>query len=237
VYHYGGALPFERWNVYDGYGEAISGQYVFFVGNQAGTRFAFHKADDRISNEYYWPTINDILLPGAQFRLFRTNVPTAQVTPPLGTGDSGLVTINAGLPNTPWEEVTLSRNTSTDNADEPIYFTMAPGFTYQLVEVAAPAGFQTPLGQWRIVVDSNAPGGFTITNIGGVAMPGFQRIPGSDPLPPDHVEWFLGNWQQMYLPLAGGGGRSTFTMAGAMALGIAGLMVSAIVIKKGKVKG
>ena len=211
-------------------------EYHWHVGNRDGLMFDFHKVNrDGFSRDNWQVTINGYLLAGARFRLFRSNVPTAQLSPALSTGSDGLVLLDLnGSPNAPWTEVPLSRDISTANPNTPMYFVITPGFTYQLVEVLAPAGFQVPMGQWRLVYDNTVLGGVNITPIGGVPIPEIRYAPCScNTAGCEGGRWYVGNWVQFELPLAGGAGIIRFAMAGAaFILAAAGLSAYMVLRKK-----
>jgi len=199
-------------------------------------RFAFFKTDYRL---YTGTNPLDYLLPDAQFRVFRSQAPASLIVPPLGIGAAYLVTMDSSNnPNAPWEEVTLTRSSSSANTDAYIYFYMIPGFYYQIVEVLAPIGFQTPMGQWRVEVCEIAPEGFVVTPIGGGSIPPLIPIPPTlcgDP-PEDcecvTVSWFVGNMRDFDLPLTGGLGIGAPVAAGAVAIVVAGVASFLIVLKR-----
>jgi len=191
----------------------INNYDINFESPSAG--FRFYKTNYTLYNS---PRNFAGLLPGAQFRVFRTTTATAP-----GTGDAGLVLLDSSNnPIAPWEEVTMTRNTSQSGSGAlPVAFDMSIGFTYQLVEVMAPAGFQMPFGQWRIVINDLHPAGFTVTPIGNIHPPPFvYRIVGED------IDWFVGNMRQVELPMSGGIG----TMAGALGFATIGMTIIVLAI-------
>ena len=187
-----------------------------------GVRFDFHKTNQRIFEN---PRVA-VLLPGAQFRLFRAETEALG-----GVGSGGLVP--ADLTGTPWVEVTdpavVLNLLSTNIESEPISFYMTPGFIYQLVEVVAPSGYQVPFGQWQLRLSDTNPATIIFTTIGDPSTPGF--IPNN--FSPIDIDWFLGNRQSFDLPLTGGDGMSILlAVTGTMLIATAGIMI--IFIKKRK---
>jgi len=166
----------------------------WYVGNERVVPFIFHKTDDQIYNVQDWDRINDFLLSGATFELYRFN------------GDSpGNVIITpdmVGQNSNQWQRVG-DFVTSTGNPDEPIVFEIIPGRVYQLVETQAPSGFEMPGGQWRIVADDD--GSFTIIAIGDTTIPAFVNIGDG---------YYVGNRPITMLPISGGTGRGLFTLVG-----------------------
>ena len=196
------------------------------VGNLREWRFEFHKTDYRL---YYRPAgqvAANWLLPGAHFRLFRF----------IGTGQPGAdekVTQGiSGNVGTRWEEVTLDRSISTGLIGEPIWYFIDPRFTYQLVEVMPPAGFQPPWGQWRIWIGEvplpSTPGqiGIRVETIGrGPLTPDFTYESGN---------WFLGNFRVFELPLAGGRSANMYNLSGLLVISVAMLFGGMIFVKRAK---
>ncbi|MCL2377572.1 MAG: hypothetical protein FWC77_00440 [Defluviitaleaceae bacterium] len=187
--------------------------------------FAFYKTDGRLYEDPY--VIQ--LLAGAQFRLFRY---LSFSTP--GTDASGLVIIDSnGNQQAGWEEIFFHNNvyTSSDVPGEYISFTMDPRFSYQLVEVVAPAGFQLPFGQWRVTYDGSPD--FVVEGIGNSHALEFVRIPSGIG---DDVDWFVGNMWDFELPLAGGSGTMLFMMGGGtlLAIGVPLLMYIMFISKKAR---
>ncbi|MCL2361310.1 MAG: hypothetical protein FWC73_05810 [Defluviitaleaceae bacterium] len=207
-----------------------------FVGSE---RFEFIKTDQQLYSTP--PVINPV--EGAQFILFRTNVPTVQAT--LGTGSDGLVTINpsTNLPNTPWVAVQFATGNyvATSTTSSYIAFDMDPRFTYQLVELVPPLVFQAPLGQWRVTYNMVAAAGvnpFEVVSIGGQFMPlainslAPQLNATTHPnLPRRHSLWYIGNMLQFELPMSGGSGAMVFVIAGGVSIAIALIAMVGIMVK------
>jgi len=178
------------------------------------------------------------LLQGARFRVFRTDInPTLANLP---TNSLGLITFDpiTSAPNAPWEEVEMldDIHISPGSFGVPLGFEMDPGFTYQLVEYFAPAGFQIPFGQWRVRYDTSAPNNVAFQYIGEVPPPMF--IPNTTVLQPGVPEqvWFVGNMPVLELPLTGGTGTVLYVVAGFTAISAAVLAAIFIVWKKGNDK-
>jgi len=189
--------------------------------------FPFHKTNQHLYYNPQWNNqawVDSILLPGAEFSLFRYNGP--------GSPSAELVTpvlVEAGT----WTYVGSS--VSTGLIGGPIVFQLLPGRYYHLVETSVPVGFQIPMGQWRI----NIADGFVISTTGGLPMPEFVYVPCNCESANCENEgvWFVGNWLQIILPLTGGEGSSMFlTTAGASVMGGAALLLLVLLCikKKGK---
>jgi len=169
------------------------------------------------------------LLPGAHFRLYRTNVANP------GTSDAYLVTAaNSSGQDPMWVSRPMVNNISQPGpTPAPIAFYMSPGYTYQLVEVLAPSGFQVPLGQWRIVIDDTSPTGFVVTPIGGNTIPPLQYVCSCDSNQcTGDGNWYLANMPEFDLLLAGGSGAMMFAIAGSGALVMAAIMAVVLVGKR-----
>jgi len=200
--------------------------------------FDFLKTNSRI---YGRPRYIE-LLPGAEFRLFRAHIPedglaTQGIT--LGADSSGLVATASLYPLGPWQEVLFANGSTTMSSTDttPISFSMDPRFTYQLVEVAAPTGFQLPGGQWRFTHDIVA-NAFTLNHpqiIGHTHMPGFVEYSPSYVYGYGNVYWYLGNFPTQNLPFTGGDGEAAaFMVVGASFIGAALLFVFVVVYLKNK---
>jgi len=204
--------------------------------------FDFMKTDYQI---YHDPRVIEFL-PGAEFRVFRTVMPTAALSLPGGIlGTNVLVTpgntfpanafppLGAGI----WQEVYFANNDTlmASTTTAPISFTMDPRFVYQLVEVTAPAGFQLPGGQWRLTHTPNAVSVWSLNAdspqiIGHMHTPEFVQY--AESYLPSHgdVMWYLGNFRPQNLPLTGGEGETAmFMAAGAGVIGV-GLLVFVVVV-------
>jgi len=161
-----------------------------------GVTFQFFKTDQQV---YENPRIAEPL-GGARFRVFRTE------NQHVATNTSGLIFLDQNNePNAPWEEVFMTVDESPWSfASQPLTFSMTPGWIYQLVEYQAPNGFQIPMGQWRLRVNYYDASLIDIEPIGGINIPPF--------VPNDftniNIEWFLGNWADLELPMTGGAGFS-----------------------------
>ncbi|MCL2571574.1 MAG: InlB B-repeat-containing protein [Defluviitaleaceae bacterium] len=138
------------------------------------------------------------LLNGATLYLFVYNgdgsPSLTKITPDMTTGQ-----------NPQWTRVAY--RTSSNAA---MVFTMTPDRYYQLVEVSPPAGYQMPMGQWRITVVEGihpAPATLDITAVGGEPMPNIT--PGNAP-----ETYLVLNWAVIILPMTGGMGTRLFMYAG-----------------------
>jgi len=149
-------------------------------------------------------------LPGAHIRLY---IYTGDGSPP-----KEIVT-QSMIDNGVW--ILAGEGIST--VDDPLIFTMLPGRYYQFIETLPPLGFQAPLGQWRVTVDSALPATefpvLDITPVGGITIPDIAPMPD-----PDNEGMYIAqtyliyNWSDFVLPLAGGGGVNTFLFVGASLL-------------------
>ena len=88
---------------------------------------------------------------------------------------------------------------------------LSPG-SYMLVEVETLPGYQLPLGQWLIEVDDTFEITITAHGIDSVTLPpAFKFSLNGENL-------LLPNYQQMVMPMAGGGGLVTLTVLGVVLL-------------------
>jgi len=200
------------------------------IGNLRGPRFEFLKTNYNIYNDP--DHIN--LLAGAQFRVFRAPIESVNAS-------TGLITITAGVPNAPWEPVAdanIVNMTSTTNPNQPVAFYMTrPGFVYQIVEIAAPPGFQVPFVQWRISYNN---GVFEDETIGvGYPQNDFRDLDPCDcgapaaSCPRGKIIWFLGNHREFELPLTGGMGMSLMLVAaGTLLIAAAAVMIIVVKLRK-----
>ena len=150
-------------------------------------------------------------LPNAEFRLFVFNGTT---TPPPGLVTSDM--IGSGVSQ--WTEVRIQESCTTDA----MVFRMRPGRHYQLLETIPPVGFQLPIGQWRITVDTAvkpAHPTLYITRIG-------ESVPAITPCTAPET-YLIINWANLALPFTGGRGARTFVLSGAVVvfLGFSGAAV------------
>jgi len=205
--------------------------------------FPFHKADNYIYNQDQWATagfINGTLLPGATFSVYRYMGG--------GTPASTIVTqamITAGT----W--VYVDTATSTGNPATPMVFALLPGMYYQIIEISPPAGFQMPMGQWRVRTVERVVGGVTevgfrvVTVSEGAPSPGFVNIlPGGagNTVNATYNAYFggtfyLGNWLIIDLPLTGGmGGATTIIVAGSIVMGFGMIAVVVVFLHKKRMR-
>jgi len=210
--------------------------YSWFVGNIRDLTFEFHKTDEMLYLSFppaggepmTWSEMQNFLLAGAQFRLFRYHIPNSEMTLTPGLTDNYLVehdpAHSSGNPYFPWVPVDLTQSISTGNQSTPIWYDIDPRFTYQLVETEAPSlpvPFITPWGQWRIGSELyQGEYQITVLRVGDPTMPDFIEIP-------ELGYWFVGN--RRYLPpLTGASPVSPLTVAGIsvilLGLGIIGII-------------
>ena len=169
---------------------------VWHVSNEPVVSFRFHKTDQQL---YTTPDLSeidvaDILLSGAVFQLYRF------------IGDGPVPNEIVNIDNLGVWELAGAPQTSSGLMNNPIIFALDPAYVYQLVEVSAPAGFNLPMGQWRITVDAN--GEIQISYV-GEAPPAFAYEGG---------EWFVGNVQEFSLPLSGEAGVNILFMIAGLAI-------------------
>ena len=191
--------------------------YRLYVGNMPAMEedFIFRKTDNRLHSHIApsgaWDMTDGILLGGAIFELFRFN----GAAPPSGALVSpGNIGTNPGQ----WQRVGLPVTSSSNPADPALMFSLTVDGIYHLVEKAAPQGFMTPFGQWRIWVDEDEVGGFAIQNIGCTMLPII--------LWNNEDTFYIANIPDFELPLSGGLGRGLHYAAGfAMVFAAAGVWV------------
>jgi len=219
------------------FAQAYQAETSLYVGNTPGRDFLFHKTDDRMQEQFgpgittCWDTVHSYLLPGAHFAMYSFNGPGS---PPAGSLVSS-ATIGTGPGQ--W---TLVGNITSAAPPTPTSSPMPPPMSiplrqahpttyFQLKELAAPSGFTTPHGQWRIVLSGNQTAGFTttVTTIGNA--PGFE-------LNPTTGIRYVSNWTELRLPLTGGAGTVMFTIIGVAIVGFAVVMLL-VTRRKGSVRG
>jgi len=190
-------------------------QYGFYVGNIPVDEVEFHfrKTDEQlqtlIAPDNAWDMTYRILLEGAIFELFRFYGDT----PP---DDMLVYAGNIGENPGQWQRVDEPQTSSDNPSDPAMMFSLTVGGVYHLVEIAAPQGFITPRGQWRIWVDEDEEGGFAIARIGCPLLPGF--------LWNQEDTFYVSNMPDFELPVAGGLGRARYQIAGiGMILATAGV--------------
>ncbi|MDR1412562.1 MAG: hypothetical protein LBJ07_01390, partial [Actinomycetes bacterium] len=164
-----------------------------------------------------------VSLPGAQFKLYRLtctdeshNHSADPVTPALIA--SGCFTaVLDGLSDKIW----------TSASDGSVNLGTLLEGEYRLIEIQAPSGYHTPIGQWRIVVTPNASGTPTLSIVAlGVVLPPAFEIDTSGGTP----TYRLPNHPANVFPLAGSTASALlFTLLGGglIVLGVAYGIVSA----------
>jgi len=217
-------------------GFSTTSQPIFIVDNMRHplNNYDINYRSDEVFFGFYKTDHHGTLLPGAHFRVFRTSATN------LGTSDNYLVTnANSSGINPLWVEVIMNLSISQSGVGAlPVSFFMSSDYTYQLVEIQVPSGFQRPMGQWRITIDDTEPGGFKIDMIGNVTIPGFtfaqcncvgDVCDGCD-------RFYLANWPKFELPLAGASGfiNLIFTVTGASVLLLAIVVAGLIYVSKHK---
>jgi hypothetical protein len=203
--------------------------------------FEFHKTDQRIYNEGHWGDeewLEGTLLAGAYFNLVRYN----------GTGtpaDEIVTEAMIGTGANQWTLVTETPQVSSGLMTTPISFEMTLDGYYQLIETQAPTGFQTPLGQWRVVAvertvgigdEAEVEAGFRIIAIEDSSIPAFVNIGGVfNSTYNAHFEgrFFVGNRANLDVPTLGGVGTRVFIVLGSIILlGILGWTGYALYLKR-----
>ena len=151
--------------------------------------FHLHKGNNQIYRPEHWGELENFLLSGATFSLYRYN----GIEPP---DDTILVTTeNVGNAENQW---TLAQTAvSTGNIEEPMVFHLLPDRIYHLIETIAPEGYALPEGQWRILMHDDDGLSVSVTAIGNHTIPAFFEIDG---------DFFVGNRPTFILPLSGGTG-------------------------------
>ncbi|MCL2528562.1 MAG: SpaA isopeptide-forming pilin-related protein, partial [Defluviitaleaceae bacterium] len=214
------------------------------LGNERKPSFPVHKTDYRMYAELAgngdWNMINTFLLPGAGFTLVRYNNLESGNTP------ADVLVAPDMIGDAEGEWTVVWSGTSTNNITTPMNMLLDSRFRYfQLIETSVPSGFQLPGGQWRIVLAANTtanPGGgvewhlvqtpfrshwVSISHIGGVPIPAIFRNPSNG-------VFYLGNWRQLNMPMAGGSGSTMFIVSGMVLVTMAlALMVYFYLYKNG----
>jgi len=159
----------------------------------------------------FWKTsISGNRLEGAHLRMFVYN----------GAGTPLDVIITPAMVGEGIDQWTLVGH-GVSSLSTPLTFRMLPGRHYQLVETAPPAGYQMPMGQWRITVNSAIPATahpiLVVSDIGSTPMPSIVRmIPPSFPFVPQ--TYLVHNMVDFELPLTGGTGMPLLLTFGGTAL-------------------
>lgn len=179
--------------------------------NNATTSFSFTKVDG--SDESAQP------LAGASFKLFRRTGTN------LGADDSTLVDISkdaADLARAGWTQQGNKITTDGANGGVVTFDKLAAG-TYQLVETKAPADYQLPAGQWRIVVKevTGADGRKTleveapvaIKSADGAMPPAFKSGLEGNKV---NATYTLPNYKGFTLPVSGAQGAGLSAVLGAV---------------------
>jgi len=171
----------------------------------------------------FWKTDHSgVPLAGAQFRLFVYNGDGVPVMPAHGLVTNDM--IGSGVNQ--WTEIGTARTSSTTDA---MVFRMRPERHYQLVETVPPPGFQLPMGQWRITVDTAVMPLYPSLNIdptSGVSMPGIVPRSGYN------ETYNIINWDDFVLPLTGGSGTLAYVLSGAFVLFAAMVGTVIVVLRK-----
>jgi len=195
--------------------DAVEARMRWHVGNLTPSAYMYlHKADAGlfgISTPTQVSQIQNMLLEGAVFALYRYT----------GTGTPA----SAEVPAPGWVQTQVL--TSTNDPLDPMRFRLnfradGQAFSYyQLVEVMAPPGYVTPLGQWRFRMDVvdfvlNQTS-ITVLESQGAPIPPLIPLTGET----GHV-FTVGNSPNFDLPLSGGMGAgmraALFTSAGIMVI-------------------
>jgi len=194
------------------------------VGNQHTVPFTFHKTNDYLYSFSEWDTpdwLESILLPDAEFSLFRYNGIGGTPADGMMTGDD-------------WVYVDSGVNLNAPGNVTPLTFQLIPGRYYHLVETIPPIGHELPFGQWRIIaiereVDGMIEVGFQITAQGDSTVPAFAN-PNGTHVPYVYINgmlyenvifgglFYLGNFPQFILPPSGGSGTIALMIFGLLAI-------------------
>jgi len=183
-----------------------------YVGNMPALEedFHFRKTDQHlytlVAPGNAWDMTDTILLGGAIFELFRFNGDA----PP-----ADMLVYSGNIGNNPgqWQRVGTPLTSSDNPADPAMMFSLTVDGVYHLVEVAAPQGFMTPRGQWRIWVDEDEDSGFAILNVGCPMLPII--------LWNQEDTFYVANMPDFELPMSGGLGRGMYHFAGLTMLFVA----------------
>jgi len=162
-----------------------------------GEPFAFRKIDE-----------NGRPLSGATFALYRCNIDHEHDT-------------LAGSTESCWEEI-VGMPSKASGDDGIVDFGKLPDGDYQLVEISAPDGYETPKGQWYIQVDTTDATAVNHINIfmrGEDAPPAFMKASEMDT-----YQYQLPNNRSRDLPLSGGPGVIPYLGSGGTLLSAAALL-------------
>jgi len=171
-----------------------------------------------VSFNFYKVNYQNQSLSGAEFALF--------IYDGVGTPSLTLLT-NDNIPASNWNLV----GTATSSATA-MNFPMIPARYYQLIETAPPAGYQPPMGQWRIYVAAATPPAhptLSITPVGSTSMP---------PIVPEGTPgvYRIINWPDFQLPLTGGVGMRMFILSGSGVILVAAGLLLYAKFKRSKTK-
>jgi len=180
-------------------------QFRFYVGNIPVDEVEFHfrKTDPSlhtiIAPTGAWDMTYRILLGGAIFELYRYygDDPASDMLVYAG---------NIGENPGQWQRIGEPVTSSDNPASPAMVFNLTVCGIYHLVEVAAPTGFMTPRGQWRIWVDEDEEGGFAILRLGCTMLPAI--------LWNQYDTFYISNVPDFELPLSGGLGQMHYHIAG-----------------------
>lgn len=155
------------------------------------TPFAFKKIKAGTAKE---------ALPGAKFMIYKCELNHAHYE---------VVTDEIVQDNSCWQPMLPAPVISDGNGK--VDFGRLPDGQYRLVEVESPPGYEKPIGQWLVILNSKAPEGqkVTIVSVGNVAPPAFKVDPASG-------ELYLTNMKEMELPKSGMGGIIPYMAGGAV---------------------
>ena len=99
---------------------------------------------------------------------------------------------------------------ATSAIDGKVSFTGLISGDYMLVETKTVEGYQLPMGQWKVSLDTSQPSDYTIIGKGNPLPPAFYKEDGT---------YRLLNYQKMEVPLTGGIGTILLTILGIAMIG------------------
>jgi len=167
-------------------------------------------------------------LEGVQFQLYECMdsvdgvAPSGHVHSLLATNDPGCC----------WD-VNNPIRTAASEADGTVLFSGLVTGQYMLAETSTVTGYQLPMGQWLLTVDS-VVGTVDIEGRGNPLPPAFKSVPGTDGLGNPITILKLPNYPKWTMPSAGGVGTILYTIGGIMLVGAAVILL--IVFRKKKPK-
>lgn len=165
----------------------------FLTNEREGTDFSFTKVNDKVRDD----SGALMILKGAQFKLY------------MSSGESpGTLVTEESIAAGDW--TLLDEQTTGD--DGVIEYEKLEDGNYMLVETKAPLGYETPYGQWLIVISKNEsePISITAKERDGAGLPPAFKVETAE----GEKLYFLPNFKQFALPFSGNIGIYGFIAVG-----------------------